>query len=72
MLQKKGWENLKAEFYQSQKELIELIEVENDDFLEKEYSSGYSFKYLLEGLIHHDLYHLGQIGIVIKFLNLKN
>lgn len=26
----------------------------------------------LKGLIHHDLYHLGQIGIVIKFLNLKN
>lgn len=50
---------------------MELIENEPDDFLEREYVDGYKFKYLLEGLIHHDLYHLGQIGIVIKFLYTK-
>jgi len=71
-LKKKGWEELKCEFYQSQKDLIELIENETDDFLDKEYTDGFKFKYLLEGLIHHDLYHLGQIGIVVKYLNLKN
>lgn len=68
-LQKKGWEKLKSEFYQSQEDIIELIENETDEYLEREYTDGFKFKYLLEGLIHHDLYHLGQIGIVIKFLN---
>jgi hypothetical protein len=69
VLEKKGWENLKSEFYQSQKDIIELIENKTDEYLEKEYTDGFKFKYLLEGLIHHDLYHLGQIGIVIKLLN---
>lgn len=70
-LQKTGWENLKKAFYHSQVELIELIKNKSDDFLEEEYTNGYNFKYLLEGLIHHDMYHLGQIGIVIKLLNLN-
>ncbi len=70
-LERKGWETLKSEFYNSQKEIIELIEKETDDYLEKECTDGYKFKYLLEGLIHHDLYHLGQIGIVTKFLGMK-
>lgn len=71
VLRRTGWETLKSEFYNSQKEIVELIENETDDYLEKQHTDGYTFKYLLEGLIHHDLYHLGQIGIVIKFLNLK-
>ncbi len=71
VLKKKGWEKIKSDFYQSQKDIIKLIENETDDFLERKYLDGYKFKYLIEGLIHHDLYHLGQIGIVIKFLNMK-
>lgn len=71
VLLRKGWENLKSEFYQSQKDILELIENETDEYLEREYTDGFKFKYLLEGLIHHDLYHLGQIGIVIKLLKLK-
>lgn len=71
-LKKMGWSKLKSEFYESQEELIRLIENKPDGFLEKTYWDGYKFKYLIEGLIHHDLYHLGQLGITIKFLNLKN
>lgn len=67
----KGWEILKKEFYQSQYDIIAQIENEADDYLDKEYSGGYKYKYLIEGLLHHDLYHLGQIGIVIKLLNLQ-
>lgn len=71
VLMRKGWENLKSEFYQSQQDIIKLIENETDDYLEREHTDGFTFKYLLEGLIHHDLYHLGQIGIVIKLLKRK-
>lgn len=66
-----GWEKLKSNFYKSQEEVIQLIEKRSDEFLEKEYRNKYKFKYLIEGLIHHDLYHLGQIGITVKFLNLE-
>ena len=66
-----GWEKLKSEFYNSQTELTELIQDKTDDYLENKYDGEYTFKYLIEGLIHHDLYHLGQIGITIKFLNLQ-
>ena len=66
-----GWERLKSEFYNSRTELINLIQDKTDEYLENKYEGEYSFKYLIEGLIHHDLYHLGQIGITIKFLNLQ-
>ena len=68
ILRQKGLDTLKSEFYQSQYDLIELIENETDEYLERVDADGYKFKYLIEGLIHHDLYHLGQLGIVIKFL----
>lgn len=66
-----GWKKLKSDFYNSRKELTKLIESQPDDYLKNKSKDGYEFKYLIEGLIHHDLYHLGQIGITIKFLNLK-
>lgn len=67
-----GWLNLQKEFYQSIYTLIEMLSDKEDTFLENKYRDGYSFKYLIEGLIHHDLYHLGQLGITIKFLNLQH
>ncbi|WP_126973868.1 DinB family protein [Gynurincola endophyticus] len=63
-----GWEQLKADFFKSAADLIELIKDKDDSFLENYYKDGYQFKFLIEGLIHHDLYHLGQIGITIKLL----
>ena len=69
-LDKMGWANLKIAFYESQAELIRLIENQDDTYLEKKNSaSECNFHYLIEGIIHHDLYHLGQIGITIKLLN---
>lgn len=71
-LKKIGWKKLKNDLFESQKKLIELTENKSDDFLLKnDYVPGYSYKYLLEGLIHHDIYHLGQIGITIKLLSAK-
>lgn len=71
-LKKIGWKKLKTDFFDSQIELIELIKNNSDDYLESnDYVSGYSYKYLVEGLIHHDIYHLGQIGITLKLLNEK-
>lgn len=64
-----GWRNLKTDFYESQSELIHLVENLDDAQLEKRYlDTNQNIYYLIEGIIHHDLYHLGQIGITIKLL----
>lgn len=66
-----GWTNLKDDFFQSLYTLIDILADKDDTFLSERYRNDYSFKYLIEGLIHHDLYHLGQLGITIKFLGLE-
>jgi len=71
-LQQIGWHQLKVELSNTQSALIKFIENKPDKFfLENEYVKGYSYKYLIEGLIQHDIYHLGQIGITIKLLTSK-
>lgn len=70
-LREVGWQNLQAEFYQSIDTLIAMLSDKDDAFLDQKYRDDYSFKYLIEGLIHHDLYHLGQLGITIKYLKLQ-
>ncbi len=65
-----GWTNLKNSLYNSRSELIDLILNQDDTYLQTRFlDTDYNFHYLIEGIIHHDLYHLGQIGITIKLLN---
>ncbi len=64
-----GWQKLKLDFQNSQRDLIALLKDKSDSFLENnDYVPGYSYKYLLDGLIQHDTYHLGQIGLTTKLL----
>jgi uncharacterized damage-inducible protein DinB len=65
----KGWEALKTEFYNLHDELIRLIETKEASFFEQTYhGSSFSHKDILYGLIHHNAYHLGQMGLSMKFL----
>lgn len=65
-----GWTTLKNSLYKSRTELIDLMANQDDDYLQTKFlDTDYNFHYLIEGIIHHDLYHLGQIGITIKLLN---
>jgi uncharacterized damage-inducible protein DinB len=71
-LQKIGWTNLKNALYASTSDLINLLVHHDDEYLETRFrDTDYNFKYLIEGIVHHDLYHLGQIGITIKLLREK-
>lgn len=64
-----GWEALKTDLRASQQELVAFLAGKDDAYLEQTMDNGtYSLTYLVEGIIHHDLYHLGQIGITIKLL----
>jgi uncharacterized damage-inducible protein DinB len=68
VLKERGWSQLREDFAATQQELIQLWESWDDDFLQQSYQDEYPYHYLVEGIVHHDLYHLGQIGLIIKML----
>jgi uncharacterized damage-inducible protein DinB len=67
----KGWKELKQEFYIGQENIISFLDAKEDSFLDELHPNGYTFQYLADGLIHHDIYHLGQIGITVKLLQVN-
>ncbi|WP_297337560.1 DinB family protein [Algoriphagus sp.] len=67
----KGWSTLLKEYEINNLAFISLLEGKDDNFLQKEFTSNYTYGHLIEGIIQHDLYHLGQIGITLKFFNKK-
>ena len=76
-LQKKGWFAIKEAYDRTLTQLMNLLQDKNDTFLEKQYydtdfKGYYPYRFVLNGMIHHDLYHLGQIGLIIKFLKGNN
>lgn len=59
------WKKLLEKLKQTQKELLELITKLDDSFLYRKTSgTDYTNGKLLEGIIQHDIYHLGQIGLI--------
>jgi uncharacterized damage-inducible protein DinB len=71
MLRQEGWEMLKEKFYQSQQRLITFLTVQSDSWLHQTDREGHTYLYYAEGLVHHDMYHLGQMGLVIKMILAK-
>jgi hypothetical protein len=60
-------ETLVMELSLSHDELINALAEKDDAFLEEIVpGSEYDFYTLLHGILHHDLYHSGQIGILKK------
>lgn len=70
-LKASGWKKLKSAFDKSQLAITTLLEKQSDDFLKTEYSQGTSMESLIQGIIDHDVYHLGQIGLVKKMISVK-
>lgn len=66
MVDPADWTFLLTDLTKTQTELIELLEKEKNDQFLKTITSGreYDFEHLLEGIIQHDTYHLGQIGLI--------
>ena len=65
-LKEVGWEGLKQKLEETQNFLLDYLRSRNDSHLSKEYAQGYTFDFHFEGIIQHDIYHLGQIGLVKK------
>jgi uncharacterized damage-inducible protein DinB len=70
-LKEKGWNYLLSEFENIQTLLTNFLETKDDNFLEEVCKPGYNIRYLIEGIISHDAYHLGQIGLVISINSAK-
>lgn len=67
------WSILTDRLDASQKRLLELLNQKGDSILDQPVAGKpYTFRYLLMGIVHHDLYHLGQIVYVNKLLITKN
>lgn len=71
-LKNKGWSGLLSDLRKTQEELINILNSKTDDFLDAEYTPEFSNEYNVEGIIQHDHYHLGQIGLVISILKRKD
>ncbi len=72
-LEAKGWAKLLEEHSNSVNAFIQLLEEKDDYFLEQEYfdpefGGHFPMSFTLQGILQHDIYHLGQLGLVIKML----
>lgn len=66
-----GKNRVLSDYNNSLKEIIELLHDKDDSFLEElyfdtDFDKNFNYTFLIDGMIHHDLYHLGQLGIIIK------
>jgi uncharacterized damage-inducible protein DinB len=70
-LQKAGWDVLYSKLVESQQTIVSLLAKQTATFLSTEYAPGSTYEYLIAGIIDHDVYHLGQIGLVKKIIGNK-
>jgi len=64
-----SWDKGVAQFKVNHDLMIELLNTKDDEFLSKKVGSReYNFRFLLHGIIQHDIYHLGQVAYVKKLL----
>lgn len=63
------WKKGLAEFKLIHKKIITLLKKKDDSFLKEivDYRK-YNFRFLLNGMIEHNIYHLGQIAYLNKLL----
>ena len=68
VLMMEEWNELIDQFDQSQIRLVELLKDRKVDLNAKVPEKPYTFKEVLVGIIHHDIYHAGQLNLLAKFL----
>jgi hypothetical protein len=72
-LKKMTWTKIWNEYKTSLTELIDLLKTKDDSFLNEEYydpdfKGNFPFSFVINGMLHHNIYHLGQLGIIVKYL----
>lgn len=65
-----GWEEGLSAFIAAHQQIVALLHTKQDSFLEEKVDyRNYNFRFLLNGLIQHNIYHLGQIAYLHKLLS---
>ncbi|SMO46270.1 DinB family protein [Fodinibius sediminis] len=65
----KVWPVMLDELRSNQRSLLALLRQYDDTILDQRvHGKPYSYRYLLTGIIQHDLYHFGQIAYIQKIL----
>ncbi len=59
-----AWEEALAELEASQEEIVKVLTGCAEEGLERVYKKKYTLRFLINGVIQHDIYHLGQIRMV--------
>lgn len=72
-LKKLGWNVVVQDYQESFSQVIGLLKVQDDSFLQKQYfdqdfNAEFDYSFAIDGMLHHNIYHLGQMGIVIKLI----
>lgn len=65
------WENAKKEFGKLQEVIVEELKKRDESFLDQPFipnNDKYLYRYLVTGVIQHDIYHLGQISLLKQLL----
>lgn len=66
------WQQGLQRLHQTQNELLEIIQAQKDEMLDRNVEErNYNFRKLLNGILQHDIYHLGQIAYIKKMLENK-
>ena len=76
-LMEMGWGTIKEKYDRSLSKLINLLAEREDDFLDQTYYDNdfkdvYPYRFLVHGMLHHDIYHLGQLGLIIKQITVSS
>jgi uncharacterized damage-inducible protein DinB len=64
------WQHGLQKLNETQELLINILQDQTDSILDKTVEERtYNYRNLLNGIVQHDIYHLGQIAYLVKFLN---
>ncbi len=53
---------LKQRFADTQQQMMQFLTARDEAFLQKIDAEGHTNEYYLQGIIDHNMYHLGQMG----------
>ena len=72
-LKEKKWSGVLNEYKTTLAKIIELLKTKEDNFLQElyydtDFEGHYPYSFVINGMLHHNIYHLGQLGIIIKYL----
>lgn len=61
------WESALEEYKEIHKKIATILETKEDDFLEETVAfRKYNFRFLLNGIVQHNIYHIAQIAYLAK------